>query len=146
MQSTTALTLQALQGVNNEARKQAETTLQQQRASDARALYAGLCEVIASGEATLKPIACLMLKKFYLDGRKEEEKLEQIVPADVTVLKQMLKDTLDIKSESLSLLRRKAEIICKLHKMEETYSELVQQLSALASAPPSADEAIVKGK
>jgi len=28
--------------------------------------------------------------------------------------------------EPMSLLRRKAEILCKLHKREESYAELVQ--------------------
>ena len=46
----------------------------------------------------------------------------------------------------MNLLRRKAEIICKLHKKEESYGELVQQLSQLAGQPASAEESVVKGK
>ena len=49
--------------------------------------------------------------------------------------------------EPMSLLRRKAEIICKLHDKLETYGEIVTLLSTLALRDPaSADEKIIKGK
>ena len=34
--------------------------------------------------------------------------------------------------EPMNLLRRKAEILCKLHKKDETYGELVAMLQQLA--------------
>jgi hypothetical protein len=36
-----------------------------------------------------------------------------------------MKNTLSFDNDALNLLRRKAEIICKLHKKEESYGELV---------------------
>ena len=96
------------------------------RAEQARALFAGLVEVIESAaNPELKPITCLLLKKYYLDGRAEEEPLEQLTLDDISALKQRMKSTLNFDTEPMSLLRRKAEIICKLHKKEESYGELV---------------------
>ncbi len=81
----------------------------------------------AGGEiATQKLLACILLKKFYLDERVEEKELEQITLGDVSQLKQLIAANLDISNEPMNLLRRKAEIICKLHKKEESYGELVQ--------------------
>lgn len=42
----------------------------------------------AGGEiATQKLLACILLKKFYLDERPEEKELEQITLGDVSQLK-----------------------------------------------------------
>jgi hypothetical protein len=43
-------------------------------------------------------------------------------------------------------LRRKAEIICKLCKKDESYPEIVQFICQLAQSPSSSEEHIVKGK
>ena len=40
-------------------------------------------------------------------------------------LKVAIKDSLNFESDPFNLLRRKAEIICKLHKKDESYGELV---------------------
>ena len=70
-------------------------------------------------------MACILLKKFYLDERPEEKDFEQITLGDVSLLKQLIGTNLDVANEPMNLLRRKAEIICKLHKKEESYGELV---------------------
>ena len=70
-------------------------------------------------------MACILLKKFYLDERPEEKDFEQITLGDVSLLKQLITTNLDVANEPMNLLRRKAEIICKLHKKEESYGELV---------------------
>jgi len=49
--------------------------------------------------------------------------------------------------EPMNLLRRKAEILCKLHKKDETYAEIVQMLQELALREPNSDNAgVIKGK
>jgi len=54
------------------------------RAEQARALFSGLVEIIEqAGNPELKPITCLLLKKYYLDGRAEEESLEQLTLDDI---------------------------------------------------------------
>lgn len=150
MQQSSAAIFQVIQNLQsnlNEVRTQAETTLKQMRAEQARALFSGLVEVIESaGNPELKPITCLLLKKYYLDGRAEEESLEQLTLDDISALKQRIKGTLNFEAEPMNLLRRKAEIICKLHKKEESYGELVQQMGQLAGQEASNADSIVKGK
>ena len=124
--------LQAMQGADNEARKQAEEQIKALRSEQAKILLAGFTEVIFSAEANLKPLACLLLKKFFLDDRKEEAELEQITLEEVSLIKQKLKDSLDVASEPMNLLRRKAEIICKLYKRAGSYGGLVEQVASLA--------------
>ena len=65
---------------------------------------------------------------------------------DIGQMKVVFKQILNME-EPMSLLRRKAEILCKLHKKEETYAELVQQLQTLALLEPNSDAApVIKGK
>lgn len=89
--------------------------------------------MIQAGQADHQTIAlaCLLFKKFYLDDRKTEEGLEQLSAEDITSTKNTFKQLLNME-EPMSLLRRKAEIICKVHRKEESYAELVQSLQQLA--------------
>jgi hypothetical protein len=75
-----------------------------------------------------KVLGCVLLKKYYLDDRNEEKEMEQITAAQVATLKVAMRESLNFEAEPFNLLRRKAEIICKLHKKEESYGELVQQI------------------
>ena len=69
-------------------------------------------------------LACLLLKKFFLDERKSEENLEQLTADDICQMKAAFHSLLKME-EPISLLRRKAEIICKLHKKANSYPELI---------------------
>ena len=69
-----------------------------------------------------------MVKKFYLDGRQEELSLEQLTEDDLATMKVTFTTELMDLSEPMSLLRRKAEIICKVHDKLQTYGELVTNL------------------
>lgn len=61
-------------------------------------------------------------------------------------MKAVFKQLLNME-EPMSLLRRKAEILCKLHRKDESYAELVQQLQQLALLEPNSDStSIIKGK
>ena len=83
---------------DNALRKGAEDELTKLRASNARGLFEGFVQVIQSAEADqadAKVRACLLLKKFYLDGRAEEKELEQLTPADVAQLKQVVRASMD---------------------------------------------------
>ena len=91
-------------------------------------------------------MACLLFKKFYLDERKSEEHLEQLTMQDIAQIKVTFKSLLNM-DEPMNLLRRKAEILCKLHNKEESYAELVGMLQQLALQEPNSDNSsIVKGK
>ena len=61
-------------------------------------------------------------------------------------MKDVITGQMDL-TQPMSLLRRKAEILCKLHHKLETYSEIVTMLTQLAlKDPASADENTIKGK
>jgi hypothetical protein len=70
-------------------------------------------------------MACILLKKFFLDDRKEEENCLKLSPDELRQLKESLAASIDIINQPMNLLRRKAEIICKIHKKLESYSDLM---------------------
>ena len=76
-----------MSGANNEARVKAENDIKHLRQFNARDLFAQLSIFIhsASGSEihTQKLLACILLKKFYLDERPEEKEFEQITLGDV---------------------------------------------------------------
>jgi hypothetical protein len=70
-------------------------------------------------------MACILLKKFFLDDRKEEENCLKLSPDELRQLKESLAASIDIINQPMNLLRRKAEIVCKIHKKLESYSDLM---------------------
>ena len=84
-----------------------------------------------------------------MDARPEEENFEQLNGEELAALKQSIKSSLNF-DQPLNLNRRKAEIICKLHKKDETYVDLIAQLQQLATGssqvPGSGEEALIKSK
>ena len=119
--------MDSLKSADNNVRTQAEAQLATLRQSRPRDLYQGFMNVIQAG--TLENIqttslACLLLKKFFLDERKSEENLEQLTADDICQMKAAFHSLLKME-EPISLLRRKAEIICKLHKKANSYPELI---------------------
>ena len=67
------------------------------------------------------------MKKYFLDDRAEERDMEQLKAEDFVGLRQNIGGSLNFE-HPLDLLRRKSEIICKLHKKDGSYAELIQQL------------------
>lgn len=76
-----------MSGANNEARVKAENEIKHLRQFNARDLFAQLSMFIHSTSSnvisTQKLLACILLKKFYLDERPEEKDFEQITLSDV---------------------------------------------------------------
>ena len=71
--------MESLKSSDNAVRTDAETKLTQLRTSNARDLYQGFMTVIQAGtleNTQTTALACLLLKKFFLDERKSEENLE----------------------------------------------------------------------
>ena len=132
----------------NEIRQSAEAALAQLREKSARPLYEGLMQVICTKASEINQcsLACVLIKKFYLDERQSEISLEQLNKEDLIQMKEAISGQMDL-TQPMSLLRRKAEILCKLHHKLETYSEIVTMLTQLALKDPSSpDEGIIKGK
>jgi hypothetical protein len=148
-QQNTAQVLKDLQSPQNETRQQAEASLTQMRQQQATQLleeFVGLATGSIEASDAERALACVLLKKYFLDDRKEEQALQQITAEQATVTKGAFKQSLNFGGDSLHLLRRKAEVICKLHRREESYGEIVQEIQTLAQKPSSADESVVKSK
>jgi len=86
----------------------------------------GVIQVAPGTDPTTSSMACLLLKKLFLDDRKSEQELEQLSAEDIAQMKGVFTSLLsmgNIEAEPMSLLRRKAEILCKIHRKQETYVE-----------------------
>lgn len=134
-------------GSNNEARKAAEETIKQQRSTNGPAF---LEQLVAYGttnaDEAKSSFALLLLKKQYLDERSEEEGMWALTKEQTEVLKTQISGSLDFASQSTSLLRRKADIICKCYKKAENYEEMIQNLVSLLKWDQGSKEEIVKRK
>lgn len=118
-----------------------------QDANQSSALFQGFLHAItASDNLTIKTLACILLKKFFLDDRAEEKECPQLTADDLNSLKAAMEQSINMKDDPMPLLRRKAEIVCKIHKKENAYAELITKLQCLASQPISSDEVVVKSK
>jgi hypothetical protein len=51
-----------------------------------------------------------------------------------------------MQADQTNFLRRKAEILCKIHKKLGTYTDLITKLQSLTIQPSSADESVLKSK
>lgn len=86
---------------------------------------------VEGSDPTTVAMACLLLKKLYLDDRKSEESLEQLTPEDLAQMKAAFTTLLgpsNLEAEPMSLLRRKAELLCKIYNKLESFAELVALL------------------
>ena len=72
-------------------------------------------------------MGALILKKFFLDKRKEEEGLWQLSSSDFGNLKDQILASIDF-TQSMLLLKRKAEIVCTCYKEIQNYPELITSL------------------
>ena len=145
--NTVATLVQSLQSADNTARQGAEQEINTMRAANARALYEGLWKSVISADSVegVKALSCLLLKKYFLDMREEEKEMEQLVEDDYKNLIQGLQQNMDL-SESMNLLRRKAEVLVKCYKFTKNFDEIVAQIEQMMSAPQSEEVTVITGK
>jgi hypothetical protein len=72
-------------------------------------------------------MGAVILKKFYLDKRKEEDGLWQLGLEDFRTLKDFIFGSIDF-SHSMLFLKKKAEIICSCYRELQNYPELITSL------------------
>lgn len=72
-------------------------------------------------------MAAMILKKFFLDKRKEEEGLWQLSADEFRQLKDFVLASIDFNQPML-FLKKKADIICACYREIENYPELIQSL------------------
>ena len=102
--------LESLLSSDNEIRKQAESHIESTRQSNPSALITMLVEGMGKPTVDVASLACVLLKKYFLDDRRSEgmsvEDLEQM---RTTVM-----STLDF-NQPLMVLKRKGDIISKIY-------------------------------
>jgi hypothetical protein len=112
-------TLQLLTGIteaDNSTRNQAEAGIKKLRAEAPQAFFQSLVHLtVTPGGSNHQQVAALILKKFFLDKRAEEEGLWQLSPAEFSSLKDTVLGSIQF-TEQMALLKRKAEIICTCYK------------------------------
>lgn len=88
----------------------------------------------------------LLLKKLFLDDRAEEENLWKPVNDQIIVIKDKVSQSIDFANNSINLLRRKAEVICKCFRKLESYDEMIQNLVSLLKMNDGEQNEVVKRK
>lgn len=70
----------------------------------------------------------MLLKKLFVDNRKEEEGLWQLSAGEYIQLKEAITSSLNFGGSTLSLLKRKADLICACYREIKNYPELILSL------------------
>ena len=85
----------------------------------------------------------MILKKFFIDKRKEEEGLWQLNLDEFKVLKDQILASIDFSSQPMALLKKKAEIICSCYREIQNYPELIGLLVQIIHSVDGTQEQIV---
>lgn len=91
-------------------------------------------------------LACLLLKKQYLDDRDDEKDMWQLTNEHVVELRNAISNSINFEVNSKLLLERKADIICKCYKKLEIYPEMIQNLVTILKSKDGSPKEIVKRK
>ena len=131
MQSTAAVNIQELLSADNATRKRAEDNMNQEFAKDpanlARALISGLS---AGQPEAIATMSCICLKKYYLDAKATA----QLDSGDLETFKQAIVASLDFSSQTMSLLKRKGDVLSKIYSKLEQNGEFLTKLVAYAGS------------
>jgi hypothetical protein len=147
MNSEYATIVDHMTGSNNQLRTEAEQAIKKARAESAEAFLKQIIDfVMVCTDETKTSFSLLLLKKLYLDDRVEEEGQWKLENAQVSQLKDTISGSIDFKTNSVPMLRRKADIICKCFRKLENYQEMIQNLVALLKATDGEREEVVRRK
>ena len=131
MQSTSTVNIQELLSADNATRKRAEDNMNQEFAKDpanlARALISGLSAEQPEAIATM---SCICLKKYYLDIKATA----QLDSGDLETFKQAIVASLDFTSQTMSLLKRKGDVLSKIYSKLQQNGEFLTKLVAYAGS------------
>ena len=131
MQSTAAVNIQELLSADNATRKRAEDNMNQEFAKDpanlARALISGLS---AGQPEAIATMSCICLKKYYLDAKATA----QLDSGDLETFKQAIVASLDFSSQTMSLLKRKGDVLSKIYSKLQQNGEFLTKLVAYAGS------------
>ena len=137
---------------DNTQRQAMEQTMKEKRAANGQELLTHLTQFVLEKGSVEGPdqeqatLAALLLKKQFLDDRKEEEGLWQVNKDQIAELKTTMSQSLNFKVQSKQLLKRKADLICKCYRKLESYDEMISGLKALFEITDGAEDENMKRK
>lgn len=147
MNSEFATIVDGILSANNEQRQQAEAAIKTARATNGQGFLEQIIVYTSSQNDDQRvSFALILLKKLYLDDREEEKDQWQMSSDQITTLKNTVSASINFAADSINVLRKKAEIICKCFKKLETYEEMIQNLVSLLKATDGDQAELVKKK
>jgi len=109
-------------GTDNAVRQRAEAELTSQRTANPAALLQLFVGNLKNNNVEVAQMSCHLLKKYFLDNR------EGVEVNDVDQMRIAVLESLDFKTQSMVLLKRKGDLISKIFMLQEKNEELLQIL------------------
>ena len=123
-----SINFQELLSGDNTTRNRAESAIKDLSSSEPNTLATLLLQGVSKEQpAEVQMIACVILKKYFLDPLAKI----QLPAADLESIKTAIQESVDISSQSLLVLKRKADILSKIFSKLEQNQLFFQSLSAL---------------
>lgn len=117
--------LETLLSADNAARKNAEAALMSARDSDPVSLLSTLVEGMKnSAKPEVAQLSCLMYKKLFLD----DSRAQSLSASDLGMMKASIMQTMDLSNQSLTLLKRKGDILSKVYSKLNQNEDLLKLL------------------
>lgn len=120
--------LDQLLGSDNTNRARAEAELNNQRSSNPAALMSLFVSNMQSVKPDVAQISCVLFKKYFLDNQ------EGVSGDDLEQMRQKVIESIDFKSQSLTLLKTKADLISKVYSVQGKNEELLGMLVGWAQS------------
>jgi len=114
--------LQEVLAGNNTVRQRAEGELNTRRQANPGALLQLFVQNLRNESEDVAQIACVLFKKYFLDNT------EGVQPDDYEQMKKAVLESLDFSAQSLLTLKRKADLLAKIFKLQEQSEQLLKLL------------------
>lgn len=113
---------------NNTIRQRAEGELNAQRQQNPANLLQLFVSNLKNEKEDISQISCVLFKKYFLDDG------EGVNPDDYEQMKKAVLESLDFSTQSLLTLKRKADLLAKIFKLQEQSEQLLKMLVEWAQA------------
>ena len=107
---------------NNAVRQRAEGDINTQRQANPAGLLQLFISNLKNEKEDISQISCVLFKKYFLDDA------QGVNAEDYEQMKQAVLESLDFSTQSLLTLKRKADLLAKIFKLQEQSEELLKML------------------
>jgi hypothetical protein len=107
---------------NNSIRQRAEGEINTQRQANPAALLQLFVSNLNNENEAISQISCVLFKKYFLDDTVG------VNPEDYEQMKKAVLESLDFSKQSLLTLKRKADLLAKIFKLQEQSEQLLKLL------------------